>query len=264
MESNTQSALLSLNIGSLSEVFTFTDLEQSLQLRLVCRKFNQSVCYGWRLRIYELEILKKRCEEQLTNDFDEETLHEHKTMSKHQDCIVHDLRDLFMRAFKLNKSVISCPNFGSRVNPDRLIVLPILASMILMKKDTYKELVRDYSMMGVDVKLWTKIKLIFKGRWKTKALINNFDISEVAPDQIKECKKILRNNSDLSVATIRPYSHCASYMFQWTNLALKYFKIRDTILELGVCQIEQKLATHTNTEQKMVKVFERILANQEF
>mmetsp|Transcript_39111 Transcript_39111/g.38740 ORF Transcript_39111/g.38740 Transcript_39111/m.38740 type:complete len:89 (-) Transcript_39111:29-295(-) len=75
---------------------------------------------------------------------------------------------------------------------------------------------------------------------------------------------ILRQNADLSPAKISPVSSCASDLYEWTKLALKYFDIKHEILSLGIKQVEEKIESYKTTSQKMLKVFEKILANQQF
>lgn len=132
METNQKSLLLKLNVGSLSEIFTFMSMAQLLKIRLVCKKFNKSVWYGWKLRIYEIEIIIKDHQKLLGSGFDLETLEAHHDTLDRKSRIEQDLDNCLQSARTKGRLFRKVQDIGYLVNPSRLIVLPILTSMILM------------------------------------------------------------------------------------------------------------------------------------
>ena len=121
METNQNSQLLQLNLGSLSELFTFLELTQLLKLRLVCKKFNQAICYGWKLRIYEIEIIIKDHEKLLGTGFDPNTLEEHYDMKDRKSRIEVDLDNCLQAAQVKGRLFRKIQDIGYLVSPSRLI-----------------------------------------------------------------------------------------------------------------------------------------------
>ena len=98
MESNPKSKLLTLNLGSLAELSTCLPLKDCLKLRLVCKKLNQGVCYGWRLRIYELELLVKKSQSIIDSDFDKTTLKKHYELKDENNEIENKLKEYLFKS----------------------------------------------------------------------------------------------------------------------------------------------------------------------
>ncbi|CAI2378445.1 unnamed protein product [Moneuplotes crassus] len=263
MDTNPDCLLLQLNIGCLSEIVTFVPLKQALQLRLVSRKLNQAVCYGWRLRIYQIEALMKHCNTKLKEGFEDKTVEDYKDMCEHQSCIIDDLNAYVENGFKLNAPRQNYMNIGYLVKPPRFVSVPLVTSMILLGWSHKIPLSTDFQDTKEIRKLWNQCRIHFRNKNVMK-LHNAFKVDQVDPVDIVTCKKILSMHSDLTFVRIQAESRCAANMFSWSNLVIKYFEIDQQIKPLGIRQIEDKISKYERTEKKMMQVFDRILVHQNF
>ncbi|CAI2378012.1 unnamed protein product [Moneuplotes crassus] len=263
MDTNPDCLLLQLNIGCLSEIVTFVPLKQALQLRLVSRKLNQAVCYGWRLRIYQIEALMKHCNTKLKEGFEDKTVEDYKDMCEHQSCIIDDLNVYVENGFKFGVPRRHYMSIGYLVKPSRFITVPLLISMILLGWDEKIAYNTNFKDNAVILQYWYKFRINFRNK-KVKKFYDDFDINKVTGGQVNLCKKILQLHPDLTFARIKPLSNCAANVFLWSNLVIKHFEIDQQIKPLGIRQIEDKIVEYDRTEKKMMQVFDRILCQQNF
>ncbi|CAI2378889.1 unnamed protein product [Moneuplotes crassus] len=263
MESDQDSLLLQLNIGCLSEIVTFVPLKQALQLRLVSRKLNQAVCYGWRLRIYQIEALMKHCNTKLKEGFEDKTVEDYKDMCEHQGCIIDDLNVYVENGFKFNTPRPHYMNIGYLLKPSRFVTIPLITSMILLGWDPQTSNMSSFKNEKDILKLWHKCRLNFRNK-NVKKYHDAFKVSEVSMERVSTCKRILSLHQDLTFTQIKSLSSLAANMFSWSNLVIKYFEIDQQIKPLGIRQIEDKISEYERTEKKMMQVFDRILAHQNF
>ena len=80
-----------LNLGSLSQIITFFDIKKTLSLRKVCKGFNKAVCYGWKIRITELEHSIKNSQDMISSHFDPEIVKKHFQLKESQKQAFEDI-----------------------------------------------------------------------------------------------------------------------------------------------------------------------------
>ena len=149
------------------------------------------------------------------------------------------------------------------MKPSRVIILPLLTSIILMGWKLESSGSFDFSNRDDLRKIWYKFRTHFRNK-KFKKDCDEFDIETVTADQVSLVKKILQPHSDLHFHMIRRECNTSACMFEWTNSVIEYFEIKQNLDSLGIKQIEDKIIHYQNINTKMIQVFERILRSQEF
>ncbi|CAI2376588.1 unnamed protein product [Moneuplotes crassus] len=258
-----ENGVLTLNLGSLAEVFTFIDLSSCLDLRLVCKKFNQSICYGWSIRIYELECLIKKSKESIESEFDTSTLEKHYHLKSENSKIEEKLHECLTKSKGRSKLFPEVQDIGYMPRPCRALIVPFLTSLILMGWELPEPHKYDFSSRKELKQIWLKFRGLLRNK-KFIKMTESFKVSNITHDQLRLVKKIYSVHTDLTFAMISKECAASAYLFLWYNQLMEYLKLSRDLENLGIKQIEDKMDEYEGINKKMVEVFNKILANQEF
>lgn len=91
-----------------------------------------------------------------------------------------------------------------------------------------------------------------------------FKIDNLTPEQLKLVRKIYSYHQDMTFRMVVKECKPAAHLFVWSKKVLEYVKIRKSLEQLGIKQIEDKMLQYQKISKRMFEVFEKILANQEF
>jgi len=265
MEQNSQTTILCLNLGGLSHIFTFLELGKNLDLRRVCKQFNKAVWYGWRLRINELGELEFQIEQKIRNDFDKKTIDTNFELKAN---VVELLTKINRCSIKAQEPTFLFPtiqNIGFLLKPCRVLIVPLLTSIILMGWKLPKPNSYDFSCRDQLKKIWAlfRIQLRNKNYYKYKYL-KEFEIDNVRLEQVALVRRILKQHQDMQFAVIQRECNTSAWMFLWTQKVLEYFDIKTTLRKLGVKELEDKIQFFKDTSQTMATIFEGVLKEQKF
>eukprot|EP00345_Euplotes_harpa_P003223 CAMPEP_0168329708 /NCGR_PEP_ID=MMETSP0213-20121227/7272_1 /TAXON_ID=151035 /ORGANISM="Euplotes harpa, Strain FSP1.4" /LENGTH=175 /DNA_ID=CAMNT_0008333091 /DNA_START=277 /DNA_END=804 /DNA_ORIENTATION=+ len=154
-------------------------------------------------------------------------------------------------------------DIGYLIKPCRVIILPLLTSMILMGWELPKAKSYNFADRGQIKSIWLIFRIHIRNKNYLK-YIKSFNLDGVTSGQIQLVKKILAPHNDMNFAIIVKECKASAFMFEWTRRVLEYHEIKQSLTVLGVKEIEDKITHYNKISKKMVAVFDRILANQEF
>ena len=139
----------------------------------------------------------------------------------------------------------------------------MLTSIILMGWQLPNPNSYDFSDRAQIKKIWLLFRIHLRNKNYAK-YSKAFKLDNVTNSQVALVKRILAPHKDMNFNMIRREWKASAFMYEWTKCVLKYVEIKRDLESIGVKQLEDRISNYNHISEKMIKVFDRILANQEF
>lgn len=182
-------SVLVLNNGSLSHIFTFLDVKKILSLRLVWKKFDKAVWYGWKIRVNELRTESQELEQFIAERFDGKILTQHTELKDRNHEILGKLEEYEEEMKKPTLLLPNLQNIGFLVKPCRFLSLPCIVCLVLLGWKMPTPHKWDFNSREDFKKIWKFAKIEFKNRNFHKfKYLPEFKIDSISPMSITIAK----------------------------------------------------------------------------